>query len=105
MLIISWLTCAAFAALAQAQQDSFPAFQSLASSALVKVSAGQQALSPKDLSVFIFLSPECPLPVIIRSRGILVLGLPGVVVWVVTADCKFARVLLYAIKPVIMGRL
>ena len=61
MLVLSWLACSAFAALAQAQQDSFPAFQSLASSALVEVSAGPQALSSKDFSVFIFLSPECPL--------------------------------------------
>ena len=61
MLILSWLTCSAFAVLAQAQQDSFPAFQSLASSALVQVSAERQALSPKGFSVFIFLSPECPL--------------------------------------------
>ena len=61
MLILSWLTFSAFATLAQAQQDSFPAFQSLASTALVRVSGEPQALSPTGLSVFIFLSPECPL--------------------------------------------
>ena len=61
LLVLLWVFFSALTLNAQVETDTFPSFRRLASSALFEVGPRHESSARKPFSLFIFLSPECPL--------------------------------------------
>lgn len=61
LLVLLWVFFSALTLNAQVETDTFPSFRRIASSALFEIGSQAKSSASKPFSLFIFVSPECPL--------------------------------------------